>query len=71
MKFGTKWKPHEPVQLKHCIELSGRLGRMSDDSLLIGHVWNELQSAKGRIKTLEREAEAREGAGNSSVSRPG
>ncbi len=58
MTLGTKWKPHGSVEFKHVVEMSGRLGRMSDDSLLLGHVWNELQEAKGQIKGLEAEAEA-------------
>ena len=54
--IGTKWKPHETVEFKHVVEFSERAGRMSDDSMLLGHVWNEMQSAKGRVKTLERKA---------------
>lgn len=49
--LGTKWKPDEPVEFKHVVEVSERIGRMSDDSRLLGHVWNELQEAKGRVKT--------------------
>ncbi len=53
--MGTKWKPHEAVEFKHVVEFSERVGRMSDDSMLLGHVWNEMQSAKGKAKTLEAE----------------
>lgn len=55
--MGTKWKPHETVEFKHVVEFSERVGRMSDDSLLLGRVWNEMQSAKGKAKTIQARAD--------------
>ncbi len=57
--IGTKWKPHEAVEFKHVVEFSERVGRMSDDSMLLGYVWNEMQSAKGKVKTLKAQLEAK------------
>lgn len=51
--LGTKWKPYERVEFKHVVEVSERIGRMSDDSMLLGNVWNELQCVKGQIKQLK------------------
>lgn len=62
--MGTKWKPHEPVEFKHVVEVSERLGRMSDDSMLMGHIWNQLQEAKGGLNAFARLRESIVAASN-------
>ncbi len=50
-----KWEPGQLVEFKHIVEMTERLGRMSRDSMVIGNVWNDLQSAKGALRQLRRE----------------
>lgn len=53
MTMGTKWKPFERVEFKHVVEVSERIGRMSNDSMLLGNVWNELGCVKGQLKQIK------------------
>lgn len=46
-----EWKVGDEVEFKHVIELTSRLSER--DGLMVGNIWNELQSAKGRVKAQQ------------------
>ncbi len=46
-----EWKVGDEVEFKHILELTSRLSER--DGLMVGNIWNGLQSTGGKVKALE------------------